>query len=77
MIVPDTLSTRMTWEIMNEADYKKLLTEVLNQLYPGDVWQKYACRDDEWSGLGTYRLQIRLNRQEGRPLYSLKWEGPL
>lgn len=43
MIIPDILSTRMTWA----------------------------------SGSGVYRLQIRLNRPEGCPLYSLKWEGPL
>ena len=76
-MVPDTLSTRMTWAVMEEDGCRKLLTSILNQLYPGDVWQKYACRDDEWSGPGVYRLQVRLNRPEGCPLYSLKWEEPI
>lgn len=77
MIIPDVLSTRMTWAIAEEDGYRDLLNRLLGQIYPGDWWQKYAHRDDEWSGPGVYRLQIRLNRPERRPLYSLKWESPL
>lgn len=76
-LIPDILSTSMNWVIMEESGYTKLLNGILDRLYPGNVWQKYACRDDEWSGAGVYRLQVRLNRPEGRPLYSLKWEGPI
>lgn len=76
MTVPDTLSTRMTWAVMEENGYRKLLDGLLVQLYP--LARPFSIdRDDEWSGPGVYRLQIRLNRPEGRPLYSLKWEGPL
>lgn len=75
MIVPDTLSTRMTWVIMEEDGYRKLLNRLLERLYPLARGFSFD-RDDEWSGPGVYRLQIRLNRPEGRPLYSLKWEGP-
>lgn len=76
LLVPDVLSTSQTWAVANESGYAGLLDDVLGRLYLG-VWPKYADRDDEWSGPGVYRLQIRLNRPEGRPLYSLKWEGPL
>lgn len=75
MIIPDLITTRMTWAITEEGGYRKLLTRILNQLYPGNTWQRHAHRDDEWSGPGVYRLQVRLNRPEGKPLYSLKWEG--
>lgn len=76
MTVPDTLSTSMTWLVMEELGYLKLFDSILVQLYSGDQ-QAYIDRDIEWSGPGVYRLQVRLNRPEGRPLYSLKWEGPL
>lgn len=75
MTIPDVLSTRMTWAIMEEDGYRKLLDSLLEQLYPSPGLD--IDRDDEWSGPGVYRLQIRLNRSEGRPLYSLKWEGPV
>ena len=76
MTIPDVLSTRMTWAIMEEDGYRKLLDSILGQLYPLAKGFNHD-RDDEWSGPGVYRLQIRLNRPEGRPLYSLKWEGPV
>lgn len=76
LVIPEILSTSQTWEIENRFKYIKLLDDILEQLYLG-VWQKYADRHDEWSHAGVYRLQIRVNRPEGRPLYSLKWEGPL
>lgn len=76
MTIPDTLSTRMTWAIMEESGHRKLLDSILEQLYPGKNYS-IRDRDDEWSGPGVYRLQVRINRPEGRPLYSLKWEGPL
>lgn len=74
MTIPDTLSTRMTWAVMEESGYTRLLDAILGQLYPlaGPLG---LDRDDEWSGPGVYRLQVRLNRPEGRPLYSLKWES--
>lgn len=81
-LVPDTISTSQTWAVKDESEYEKLLNKVLGQLY-SDEWlepeDRIICtdRDDEWSGPGVYRLQIRLNRPEGKPLYSLKWEGPL
>lgn len=76
MTIPDTLSTKMTWAIMEESGHRKLLDSILGQLYPIN-WMTTAERDYEWSGPGVYRLQVRLNRPEGMPLYSLKWEGPL
>lgn len=76
MTVPDTLSTRMTWAVMDKIGCRELLNSILDRLYSGDQ-QTYTDRDYEWSGPGVYRLQVRLNRPEGRPLYSLKWEGPL
>lgn len=75
-LVPDILSTSQTWGITEEYDYLKLLDSIVEQLYAGDQLA-YIAYDMEWSGPGVYRLQIRLNRLEGRPLYSLKWEGPL
>lgn len=74
MTVPDTLSTRTTWVIMEESEYTKLLDAILGQLYPRARPLSHD-RDDEWSGPGVYRLQVRLNRPERRPLYSLKWES--
>ena len=76
MTRPDILTTRMTWAIMEEAGHRKLLDSIVDQLYPGNC-QACACREYEWSGPGVYRLQVRLNRPEKCPLYSLKWEGPL
>ena len=87
-LVPDTISTSQTWAVKDMLEYKKLLDGVLKQLYSDEMlepedWMepencmKCAERNDEWSGSGIYRLQIRMNRPEGRPLYSLKWEGPL
>lgn len=76
LLVPDILSTSQTWAVEDKSGYARLLDDVLGRLYLG-VWPKYADRDDEWSGPGVYRLQARLNRPEGRPLYSLKWEAPL
>ena len=75
-LVPDVVSTSQTWAVEDESGYAKLLDDVLGRLYLGQ-WLKYADRIDEWSGPGVYHLQVRLNRPEGRPLYSLKWEGPL
>lgn len=73
-MVPDVVSTSQTWAVEDESEHANLLDAILGRMYLG-VWQRYADRDDEWSGAGIYRLQIRLNRPEGRPLYSLKWEG--
>lgn len=77
LLIPDVISTSQTWAVSDESEYIKLVTRILGKLYPEHTWQQYAYREDEWSGAGTYRFQIRLNRPEGRPLYSLKWEGPL
>lgn len=73
-LVPDIISTSQTWAVNDMSEYGKLLDSIVEQLYLGE-WLMYADRDDEWSGPGVYRLQIRLNRPSGRPLYSLKWEG--
>ena len=75
VVLPDVITSSQTWALMTPSDARKLLTRLLNAVYPETGWQHYACRDDEWSGPGVYRLQIRLNRPEGTPLYSLKWEG--
>lgn len=74
--VPDVVTSSQTWSLTEKAEASSLLDSLARQLYP------YARLDsadlgDEWSGPGTYRLQVRLNRPEGHPLYSLKWEGPL
>lgn len=74
--VPDVVTSSQTWTLVGKAEATRLLDNILGRLYLG-VWPKYADRDDEWSGTGVYRLQVRLNRPEGRPLYSLKWEAPL
>lgn len=74
-VLPDIVTSSQTWELLTPSGAGRLLTKLLNATYPGSVWQRYADRDDEWSGPGVYRLQVRLNRPEGRPLYSLKWEG--
>ena len=74
-VLPDVITSSQTWTLVTPSDARKLLNKVLNAAYPGGVWQRYADRDDEWSGIGEYRLQVRLHRPEGRPLYSLKWEG--
>lgn len=75
-LVPDVVTSSQTWALTDEDEASRLLDGILERLYLGQ-WPKYADRDGEWSGSGVYRLQIRLNRPEGRPLYSLKWEGPL
>lgn len=72
-LVPDKISTSQTWAVKDESEYGKLLDSIIGQLYLGE-WIMYSDRDDEWSGPGVYRLQVRLNRPSGRPLYSLKWE---
>lgn len=74
-LVPDIISTSQTWVVKDIPEYEKLLDGIIKQMYFG-TWLLYADRNDEWSGPGVYRLQIRLNRPEGLPLYSLKWEGP-
>jgi len=75
VVLPDVITSSQTWTLLTPSDARKLLARMLNAAYPGGIWQRYADRDDEWSGTGEYRLQIRINRPEGRPLYSLKWEG--
>lgn len=75
VVLPDIVASSQTWALQTFSGAKRLLTKLLNATYPGGIWQRYADRDDEWSGTGVYRLQVRLNRPEGRPLYSLKWEG--
>lgn len=74
LLIPDTISTSQTWAVNGMPEYEKLLYSILEQMYPEDCLL-YTDRDEDWSGPGVYRLQIRLNRPEGRPLYSLKWEG--
>lgn len=76
-VLPDVVTSSQTWALLSPSDARKLLNKLLNAVYPNGVWQKYAYRDDEWSGPGSYRLQMRVNRPEGMPLYSLKWEGPV
>jgi hypothetical protein len=75
-LVPDVVTSTQTWAVVDRHEMVLLLDRLLAATYLG-VWPKYADRDDEWSGTGVYRLQVRLNRPEGRPLYSLKWEAPL
>lgn len=75
-ILPDVITTSQTWSLTDKAEASSLLNGLLGQMYAGDQLV-YADCDDEWSGSGVYRLQIRLNRPSGRPLYSLKWEGPV
>lgn len=72
--VPDVLSSSQSWELLDRKDYYRLLDSLLTGLY-GTCWPRHAAADAEWSGSGVYRLQVRVNRPEGRPLYSLKWEG--
>lgn len=75
-VIPDILTSSQTWSITDKTEASRLLDNILGQLYP--LVPPVDCdRDDEWSGSGVYRLQVRINRPEGRPLYSLKWEGPL
>ena len=76
MVIPDVLTSSQTWALTDKDEAYILLDNVTRQLYPF-ARPVNRDRDDEWSGSGVYRLQIRLNRPEGRPLYSLKWEGPL
>lgn len=75
-ILPEVVSSSQTWALSDKAEASRLLDDILRQMYP-IVRQLNVDLDDEWSGSGVYRLQIRLNRPERRPLYSLKWEGPL
>ena len=75
-VIPDVITSSQTWSLTDKAEASRLLDNILGQMYPS-ARLIYRDRDDEWSGSGVYRLQTRLNRPEGRPLYSLKWEGPL
>lgn len=75
-VVPDVLSSSQSWGLPDRKDYCRLLDTLLTGLC-GTCWLRSADLDAEWSGSGVYRLQVRLNRPEERPLYSLKWEGPL
>lgn len=75
-ILPDVLTSSQTWSLTDQDEMTKLLDDILGQMYPLTRSLSFDS-DAEWSGSGVYRLLIRLNRPEGRPLYSLKWEGPL
>ena len=70
----DMLTSSQTWALETPEAHRTLLYGLLDRLYAG-VWPRYADVEEEWSGPGVYRLQVRVNRPEGRPLYSLKWEG--
>ena len=72
--LPGVLCSTQTWTLQDRAQYESLLDRLMRALC-GDCWLRFADREVEWSGLGEYRLQVRLHRPEGRPLYSLKWEG--
>lgn len=72
--LPGLVCSTQTWTLQDKAQYENLLERLLKALC-GDCWLRFADREVEWSGAGVYRLQVRLNRPEGRPLYSLKWEG--
>lgn len=72
--LPGVLCSTQTWTLQNKLQYESLLERTLRALC-GDCWLRFADEEVEWSGSGEYRLQVRLNRPEGRPLYSLKWEG--
>lgn len=54
-----------------EQDHKKALMEGLKREFGG----KEVQMDFEYSGSGVYRLQAWLDRPEGIPLVSLKWES--
>ena len=75
-VIPDVITSSQTWALTDKSEATKLLDGITRQKYP-IAWMTTADKDYEWSGSGVYRLQIRLNRPEDRPLYSLKWEGPL
>lgn len=75
-VVPDVLSSAQSWRLDSRRCYCTLLRSLLEGLC-GTGFVRHADLDAEWSGTGVYRLQVRLNRPEGRPLFSLKWEGPL
>lgn len=75
VVLPDVVTSSQTWALVTPSDARRLMDRLLDAVCPETGWQRCACRDDEWSGPGVYRLQVRLNRPEGRPLYSLKWEG--
>ena len=70
----DVITSSQTWSLETRAEHQDLLHDLMGRMY-GKSWLYYTDVDEEWSGPGVYRLQIRLNRPEGRPRYSLKWEG--
>lgn len=72
--LPGVICSTQTWTLQDRAQYESLLERLLRNLC-GGCWLRFADREVEWSGLGKYRLQVRLHRPEDRPLYSLKWEG--
>lgn len=73
-LVPDVVSSSQSWWLDSPEDGRKLLESLLTGLC-GTCWLRCADIDTEWSGPGVYRLQVRVNRPEKRPLYSLKWGG--
>lgn len=72
--LPGVVCSTQTWTLEDQAQYESLLERILKNLC-GVCWLRFVDRKVEWSGLGEYRLQVRIHRPEGRPLYSLKWEG--
>lgn len=72
--LPGVICSTQTWTLQDRAQYEALLERLVGNLC-GGCWLGLEDREIEWSGAGVYRLQVRLNRPEGRPLYSLKWEG--
>lgn len=72
--LPGVICSTQTWTLQDRAQYEALLERILTNIC-GVCWFRVADREIEWSGLGEYRLQVRIHRPEGRPLYSLKWEG--
>lgn len=74
VVLPDVIGSAQGWMLQDRTEYERLSDLLLKSLC-GDQWMRHADREDEWSGSGVYFLQVRVNRPEGRPLYSLKWEG--
>lgn len=72
--LPGVICSAQTWTLQDRAQHESLLESILKTLYE-DCWPMFANREVEWSGPGKYRLQVRIHRPEGHPLYSLKWEG--